>query len=278
MTSSASRAAGGSAFLTDTTVTRVDERTWSADVNPRWNVGDNPNGGYLLAIAVRAMQEATGRPDPLSTTAHYLSPPKAGPVTIKVDLIKQGRSFANATAQVIQEGRERVRLLSVLGDLDARRGPTRVAARPPVLPAPDRCVSLRSLSEDAGRPVPQIMDRFDLMLPRDTSWGRVPEDDPLTVTGWIRFRDGTQPDPVSLVTFADSFPPTLIGSVAAGWVPTLELTVHVRSRPAPGWMMGTFSTRFLMEGLMEEDGELWDAEGRPVALSRQLALVLGGRP
>ncbi|MCU4185874.1 thioesterase family protein [Acidiferrimicrobium sp. IK] len=274
MTSPAKGDAGESAFLTDTTVTRVDERTWTADVNPRWNIGNNPNGGYLLAIAVRAMQEAAGRPDPLSTTAHYLSPPTAGPVTVEVDMVKPGRSYVNVTARVVQDGRERVRLLGVLGDLEAQKGPTRVAARPPVLPDPDQCVSMRELSEAAGRPVPQIMDRFDLMLPRDTTWGRVPEDDPLSVTGWIRFRDGTQPDQRSLVTFADAFPPTLIGSIAAGWVPTLELTVHVRARPAPGWMLGTFVTRFLMDGLLEEDGELWDSSGRPVALSRQLALVL----
>ena len=274
MTSSSSGAANESAFLADTAVDRLDERTWSAEVNPRWNIGNNPNGGYLLAIAVRAMREAAGRPDPLSTTAHYLSPPTAGPVTIEVDMVKPGRSFVNVTARVVQEGRERVRLLGVLGDLDAQKGPTRIAARPPRLPEPDACVSMRELSEAAGRDVPQAMDRFDLLLPRDTMWGRVPEDDPFSLTGWIRFRDGTQPDPLSLVTFADAFPPTLIGSIAAGWVPTLELTVHVRARPAPGWMMGTFVTRFLMDGLLEEDGELWDADGRPVALSRQLALVL----
>lgn len=263
-----------SEFGADTAVTRLDERTWSAEVHGRWNIGANPNGGYLLAIAVRAMREAVGRPDPLSMTAHYLSPPVPGPATIEVDVVKAGRSFANVTARVVQGDRERVRLLGVLGDLAARSGPSRVTARPPELPDPDDCVPLRQLSAEAGRPVPEAMHRFDLLLPRDTTWGRTPASDPFSITGWIRLADGTPPDVLSLVTFADAFPPTLIGSVASGWVPTLELTVHVRGRPAPGWLRGTFSTRVLVDGLLEEDGELWDATGRPVALSRQLALVL----
>ena len=65
-------------FERDTAVRR-DGDGWTADLQPRWNVGNNPNGGYLLAIAVRAMQEETGRPDPVTVTAHYLSPPADGP-------------------------------------------------------------------------------------------------------------------------------------------------------------------------------------------------------
>ena len=269
-----SESSESSEFESDTVVTRVDERTFAGVVNPRWNIGANPNGGYLLAIVVRAMREVAGKPDPLSMTAHYLSPPVAGPVTIEVDMVKPGRTFVNVTARLVQDGKERVRLLGVFGDLGAQRGPSRLAAAPPPLPPPDECVSMRAMSEASGRPIPEAMDRYDLLLPHDTTWGKLPEGEPLGITGWIRLADGTEPDVLSLVTFADAFPPTVIGSVAMGWVPTLELTVHVRARPALGWMIGRFTTRFLIDGLLEEDGELWDSGGRPVALSRQLALVL----
>jgi acyl-CoA thioesterase len=53
----------------------------------------------------------------------------------------------------------------------------------------------------------------------------------------------------------------------------LELTTHVRARPAPGWLACSFATRFITGGFLEEDGEVWDATGRLVAQSRQLALL-----
>jgi acyl-CoA thioesterase len=261
-------------FEQDTAVRREGEG-WTADLQPRWNVGNNPNGGYLLAIAVRAMIEEAGRPDPITVTAHYLSPPADGPVGIRTQIVKPGRTFVTVMAEVGQGDRERIRVVGAFGNLSEREGPTRISARPPDIPPPDECVSLAHLTRQAGRPIPEVMNRFDLRLPPDSPWGRTGDGDPFEITGWIRFRDGTEPSALSAVAFADAFPPTLLGSMAAGWVPTIELTVHVRGRPAPGWLLGTFRTRVLVDGLMEEDGELWDSEGRPVALSRQLAMVLG---
>lgn len=265
-----------SIFEADTAVRRSGEG-WAADLQPRWNIGNNPNGGYLLAIAVRALTAETGRPDPVTVTAHYLSPPAAGEVEIATEVIKPGRTFAIASARLIQGERERVRVTGAFGDLTAQSGPTRVSASPPDVPPPDRCVSLVEMTEKAGRAVPEAMNRFDLRLPPDSPWGRPGDGDPFEITGWIRFRDGTDPNPFSAVAMADAFPPTLLGAAASGWVPTIELTVHLRRRPAPGWLIGTFKTRVLVDGLLEEDGELWDSEGHPVALSRQLAMVLAGR-
>ena len=51
-----------------------------------------------------------------------------------------------------------------------------------------------------------------------------------------------------------------------GWAPTVELTVHIRQRPAPGWILGEFKTDHLAGGRMIESGALWDffwRSGRP---------------
>lgn len=95
------------------------------------------------------------------------------------------------------------------------------------------------------------------------------------VEGWIRFRDGAAPDTMSLPLWCDAFPPSLYPMVRdVGWVPTVELTVHPRRRPAPGWLQASLRCDDLSGGQMIETGTLWDSTGALVAHSRQLGLLL----
>jgi acyl-CoA thioesterase len=72
----------------------------------------------------------------------------------------------------------------------------------------------------------------------------------------------------------DALPPTAFnGRLPVAWTPTVEMTVHLRGRPAPGWLRASCSTRFVSAGFLEEDGEIWDSSGQLVAQSRQLALL-----
>ena len=57
---------------------------------------------------------------------------------------------------------------------------------------------------------------------------------------------------------------------------TLELTVHVRAHPAPGWLACRARTRYVMRGYHEEDFEMWDSTGALGAQSRQLAVLPAG--
>ncbi|MHB1928351.1 MAG: thioesterase family protein [Acidimicrobiales bacterium] len=262
-----------SEFGDDTAVVRSGDG-WAATINPRWNVGSAPSGGYLLALATNAMLGAAGRSDPLSVTAHFVRPPEPGPVAVATDVVRAGRRYATVAAELRQGGGDRVRLLGAFGDLDAQQGPTRVAAAPPDAPPPERCISPGWPSGAS----PDLARRYEFRFPPASPWlvrGDAPPDgEPLEVTGWIRLADGSAPSALALLAFSDAFPPTVLSMLDVRWVPTIELTVHVRARPAAGWVLGTFRTRFLIDGLMEEDGELWGENGRLLAHARQLALVL----
>lgn len=262
-------------FAKATAVERSDWN-WTADISPKWGIGSNPNGGYLISIGARAMLADSGQPDPWSITAHFMSPPSPGQLTVSTEVAKPGRTYSTVAGSLVQGDRERVRMIGAFGDLAARKGPSRMSALPPDLPPVSDCVPLSELGGDKKPdPFPEMMNRMDVRLPKDTSWGtKPPAERPLKIAGWVRFADGSEPDVISLFTIVDAMPPTVMGVIPPGWVPTVELTTHVRARPAPGWLRCVFRTRAMIDGMLEEDGEVWDSSGKLVALSRQLAMTL----
>ncbi|MGG8406308.1 thioesterase family protein, partial [Streptomyces sp. 12297] len=88
---------------------------------------------------------------------------------------------------------------------------------------------------------------------------------------WFALADGRDADPLSLLLAVDALPPTAFEMGLIGWAPTVELTTHIRCRPAPGPLRVAITTRNLAGGFLEEDAEIWDTDDRLVAQSRQLA-------
>jgi acyl-CoA thioesterase len=88
----------------------------------------------------------------------------------------------------------------------------------------------------------------------------------------MRFSDGWDADLFALPLLVDSTAPAVL-ELGAGST-TLQLTIHLRARPAPGWLACRAVTRFVSGGYHEEDFEIWDSAGALVAQSRQLALIL----
>jgi hypothetical protein len=261
-------------FAGDTAVRAAGNGQFAAEIVPGWDIGGRANGGYLLAIVVRAMREVAGRPDPITVTGHYLSPGHLGPARISTEVVKRGRLFSTATAALDAGGKRLLQVLGTFGDVAMPVGPERVESAPPDLPPPDECVAV----VPADPFPPPFMGRIDLRLhPDDARFSQgAPSGRPL-VRGWFRLRDGEPIDTVALVLATDAFPPTAFNArLPVAWTPTVELTAHVRARPAAGWLRCAFSTRFVTGGFLEEDGELWDSTGRLVAQSRQLALIPRG--
>ena len=273
-----------SAFDDDTRVTRLGSlpegtdttAAFTGQVQPSWNIGNNPNGGYLLALAAQALRQHTpAQPDPLSLTAHYLRPGLSGqPCRIDTQLLRSGRQLSTLRATLSQDGGTRLELLAAMGDLGSADAapPARLTLPRPELPPPDECLARSAPAQGVGLP---ILDRLDVRLHPDEA--RPGATGRARVSGWIRFVDGREPDALACMLMADAFPPAVFGLLGlVGWVPTLELTVHLRRRPVPGWMQAQFWSHDLADGRVIEDGALWDASGQLVLQSRQLALVREG--
>jgi hypothetical protein len=153
---------------------------------------------------------------------------------------------------------------------------------PPVYsrPMPDMPPVEECLPAQAGdHPVPEVglRRRVETRLdPATAGWavGR-PSGEPL-MRAWVRLTDGSAPDPFSLLLFADVLPPTSWSIGLMGWAPTVQLQVLVRALPAPGWCLVEAGASEVAGGWLDEDYRIWDATGRLVAQSRQLARVPRG--
>lgn len=259
-------------FSADTAVSPVGPAEYTGTIHDGWDIVGNANGGYLLAIAARAMMAASDRPHPVVLNAHYLSPGRPGPVTVNPEVIKVGRRFVTVRANMRSPDKELVTVLGSFGDIGTLEGPMRIDAEPPQLPGPEDC---SRIAPGPGGFPPALMGRMDLRLhPDDAGYAcGEPSGSPL-VRGWFRLLDDEPIDPFALLLAVDAFPPTIFNAnLPVSWAPTLELTTHIRGIPEPGWLRCRFSTRFISGGLLEEDGEIWDESGRLVAQSRQLALT-----
>ena len=253
-------------------IERETATRYAAELSEGWVVGAGVNGGYLLAVIANALRHALpDKPDPIAVSAYYLSASAPGPATVSVDVRRDGGSIATAAADLRQGDTSRITALATYGDLARLGDDVRTTAEEPSMPPPDECVA-GTMAASAGLPVPPLMERFDMRFhPDHIGWAVGRPSGQGVLSAWFRLADGRDPDPISLLMVVDALPPVTFDLGMPGWAPTLELTAHVRARPAPGWLKVRHATRNLAGGMFEEDCEVWDSTGRLVAQSRQLA-------
>jgi acyl-CoA thioesterase len=261
-------------FVEDTEVEPGGAGRWAAVLTGRWDIGV-PNGGYVLCVALSAVRAELGpsHPHPLSVSAHYLGSCEQGPALVDVTVLKRGRSLSTAYAALSQGDRARVVVLATYGDLGAMSGPTLVSTAPPVLPPPEECAFVGDRPASGFGTRPAIADRVDFRPSPASAQALVARGAPASLEGWVRLADGDEVTTEQLPLLVDAAPPAVFAAMQTGWVPTIELTVHVRAVPAPGWLRSRIETRVLINGTLEEDCTLWDAGAQVVAMSRQLARV-----
>jgi hypothetical protein len=265
-----------SEFDRDTAVRLREPGVHDVHLSAGWAIGHALNGGYLLAVAGRALGETLPHPDPFTITAHYFSASTPGPAVVRSETARTGRTLSSGSAGLFQAGPdgrevERIRVLATYGDLDTVTDDVRTSARPPAMPPREQCFSAHDnpAGPEAG---PEMGKRLDLRLdPATCGWAVGAPSGRGEMRAWFGLADGRDADPLSLLMAVDALPPTAFELGLSGWVPTVELTAHVRARPAPGPLRVSVTTANLAGGFLEEDVEIWDSADRLVAQSRQLA-------
>ncbi|MFI5308718.1 MAG: thioesterase family protein [Polyangiales bacterium] len=88
---------------------------YAALISPHWVVW-SPQGGYLMALVLRAAGRATELGKPLSLACHFLSVPKVGPAEIQVTSLRKSRVAESLRLSLAQEGRVFLEALAWVGD------------------------------------------------------------------------------------------------------------------------------------------------------------------
>ncbi|MFE0423681.1 thioesterase family protein [Streptomyces sp. NPDC058953] len=279
MAQAAQASIGNSEFDRDTAVVPRGPGVYDVHLAPGWTILHAVNGGYLLGLLGRALGDALPHPDPFTLSGHFLSACVPGPAVIRTQTVRTGRTLATGQASLFQtdeDGREveRIRVLATYGDLDALTDEVRTSATPPALPPYEQCVGPADAPGLDLSKTWAILGRLDIRLdPATVGWALGAPSGKGEVRGWFTLADGRDADPLSLLLTVDCLPPTAFDLGLKGWTPTVELTAHIRCRPAPGPLRVAISTRNLAGGFLEEDAEVWDSRDRLVAQSRQLAKV-----
>lgn len=280
----------------DKTMREEGSFTMEANVDEEWSVGVVPNGGYLVALMIRAcsiVQRETPHDEPVYLSTQYLGSSTSGPCTITVKRVKRNNDFSNIVAVLVQKGRTNIHCQVIYGTLPLanvrgvhpapvslmhRQAPTR---RCPLVTHPSKCTfSPFTRPFSFSKYLVQAIDPYYLELlekrgngysatnPMDLGGGGS------TWGGWYQQLDQRDFITLQMLSFlGDIVPELLPESVAkerdAMWFPTLAMSVDFKHRPSmpnnetPGIAsrtVGIFVTmRYLIEGRYEATSEIWTA-------------------
>lgn len=253
---------------------------YTLDLSPAWNVF-YAFGGMTMAVALRAAERAIGRADlqPVTATALYIQPVADGPVVIDVEVLRSGRSAAQATASLRNTSHDGPALL-----LTATFGQQHeslvdyVDAVFPDVPPPEEC--------DPPPPRPDDSPFKDLPFHAQTDWRPTRPWDPdnwtsspAEMSSWVRFvkeprlADG-RIDPVSLCVPADQLGGAVSQRVAPDqpwFVLTLELGLHFLQPTRSPWVLQHTVSPHAGDGYASGHVFLWDDERRLLGFATQRA-------
>jgi acyl-CoA thioesterase len=261
-------------FDADTAVEELGGGRFAATMSERWWVGKGPNGGYVAAVILRAIQAMAGTERaPRSLTVHYQRAPAAGPVELAVEIEREGGRATFLSARMSQEGKGQATALAILSENWADGGFSELE-----MPDAGEPGELQTIDPETRPSRPNMLQNYRVRpaLGEPAFSGGAPRNG-----AWIRTREPRLLNaPLAAALLDTWFPASFVRLDGPRPAPTIDYTVHFRSPlPPPGASpedpyLVAFKSNLARHGFFEEDGELWSADGTLLAQSRQLALLL----
>ncbi|MEO6887090.1 MAG: thioesterase family protein [Jatrophihabitantaceae bacterium] len=244
---------------------------FDATVDPLWTINRKPNGGYLLAMLGNAATAVGSHEHVIAASAHYLHSPDPGPVQVRAEVLRAGRSASQVRAGMSQGGKPCVEALLTVSTLDPNTSPYWDTGVPSVaIAAFEDCTRLPPISP-ANFPVPMMGEADVRIDPATLSFAAREPSGRGELRGWLALPMDEPFDPTALLFAVDAFPPATFDIELSGWVPTLELTAYVRALPAPGPLQVLQKAQLIDAQRVDEVCYVWDCTGRLVAHGTQLA-------
>ncbi len=271
----------------DTAVTRLAAAPgwYTADLPRAWDFR-TPSGGVLMTVAMRAMEAELDDPAlrPISANTHFCSPVPAGPLEVRVEVLRHGNVAAQVRAALSSTTRPGPGL-----EVSATFGRDRAgidvvdAAPPPVTPH----AASMPIVPGARQFRPPFLDNFECRLGFGAPWWTDEwTPGPARIGRWFRYRvpprlaDG-RVDPLAIPPIADTMPPAIHQTLGPGGpafhAPSLDLTIHFLEDTAADWLLTWVHVRRARGGYATADCEIWDDAGRLVAFATQ-TMMLRRRP
>ena len=244
------------------------------DVPQDWTQGRTLFGGLQAALLVRAMRAQVEPGLPLRTLqTTFVGPVFAGRLAIRCSVLRIGKSAVHVEGRILDGDHVLCTALAVFGR--ARESMLVIAPPRPVVP----------LDADRSKQMPWAGDappKFTQHVEQRWASGAFPfcgGAEPRTQI-YVRYRNEPEVDESLVIAMADTIPSPAISMLhsfapasSLSW--TLELLTDRWPRNGGDWWLVDAEATAARDGYAFQTATMWSADGKPIALSRQSAVVFG---
>lgn len=270
----------------DTAVQPIPEAPgwYAAHLSDAWS-WRLPAGGVLMTVGLRAIQAAIGDPGfkPVSATAIFCNAVPAGPLEIKVEILRRGNAAVQARAALRAPPSRGPDLEVSATFARERQGVDLLDAAPPAVPPPGEAPAFLEPGPHKTRGRYPFLENFEGRIAQGHRWWeRSWSPGPARFARWMRYlvpqtlADGSL-DPLAIPPIADTMPPAIqqkLGPEGPSFhAPSLDLTVHFLDPTPSAWLLVSAWARRARVGYATAEAEIWGEDGRLAAYATQTMML-----